>query len=255
MFDYRQTFLLPAVGVDTLINGTSYRPLNWYWDSEAWPGSFGGGLREDGMGKVYYYSPFHDTEYLLYDLDVQPGDTVSNVWFGYPHNDTPYLFTIHVVSRDTLYINGVARRSIGIRLSSIPGPAVEYWVEGIGGSDGLMSTIGADALDIISGLECMSSNDTVWWVWGPVGAPGNCSPNSIAEHGDQQLGIFPNPSTGIFRFMNATGVKHVLDSRGREVLVTRENEVDLSVYPPGIYAAVVTTATSRQAVRLVLCSP
>ena len=253
-FDYRQTFLLPSIGVDTLINGTSYRPLNWYWESEMWPGSFGGGLREDGFGKVYFYSPYHDTEYLLYDLDVQPGDTVTNLWIGYPHSSTPILYSTNVVSRDTLNINGVARRSIGIRLSSDPGPAVHYWVEGIGGSAGLMSTAGANALDVIFGLECMSSNDTVWWAWGPVGAPGHCSPASVPDLGALQPVVAPNPGTGLFTLLGQAVPSQVMvfDPQGREVLHTRDRTIDLAGHVPGLYTAVVTTAQGRQAVRLVL---
>ena len=95
-------------------------------------------------------------------------------------------------------------------------------------------------------------------VHGLPGGPAWCLPISLGinnEHAVATLEISPNPSTGLFRFPNLPSEKRILDARGREVVVTRESEVDLSNYPPGVYTAVVTTATGRQAVRLVVCSP
>lgn len=257
LFDDRRTYLLSGQP-DTTINGLAYRSLTWYWDTGTWPGDFGGALRESGSGQVFYYHPNTDQEYLLYDFDVSAGDTIHGIWvvpsvpaFG----DTT---TMYISGVDTISIGGQERKRIGVQnLSSMGGPSGHWWIQGIGGSDGLLETIGEPILDVVYGIECMSSNDTVWWAWGPVGEPGNCSPNSVTELRAVQTVVAPNPGTGLFTLSGPTLPFEVIvfDPHGREVLSTHDSSLDLSAHPAGLYMAVVTTAQGRRSVRLVVQRP
>ncbi|MCB0793096.1 MAG: T9SS type A sorting domain-containing protein [Flavobacteriales bacterium] len=257
LFDWRRTYLLSGQ-VDTTINGQDYRSMTWYWDTGTWPGEFGGGLRESGSGSVYYYHPNTDQEYLLYEFDVSASDSVLGVWVAGTDPANGYTTTMYVSEVDTIILGGQPRKRIGVQsLGAMGGPTGYWWVQGIGGSAGLLETLGETILDVTYGLECMSSNDTVWWAWGPVGAPGNCSPNSVLDYQAQKLSVRPNPGTGIFTLSNPIPPVKVMvfDPQGREVLRTRERTIDLTGHPPGLYTAVVNTERGRQAVRLVLESP
>ncbi|MBK6627608.1 MAG: T9SS type A sorting domain-containing protein [Flavobacteriales bacterium] len=254
LFDWRRTYLLPGGVPDTTINGQDYQSLSWYWDTGTWLEEFGGGLRESGSGQVFYYHPNTEQEHLLYDFDVSVGDSVLGVWVAGTDPANGFTTTMYVTGVDTIILGGQARKRIGIQnIGVMGGPTGYWWIQGIGGSAGLLETAGEPILDVVYGLECMSSNDTVWWSWGPVGAPGACSPNGVPEHVAFPVVVGPNPGTGRYTLYGSTlpAQMIVLDPQGREVLRTRTHNIDLSAHPPGLYTVVVTTDQGRQAVRLV----
>lgn len=161
---------------DTLINDTLYSVLFGYMDGAAWPGTFQGGLYDNGEGQVYYHHPGTSMSYLLYDFDVLVGDSVR-VWVGESIEPDANLITMYVDSVDTISIGGILLKRIGIQSEAaiIGGQGiVHWWIQGIGGTGGLLGSSGAEPLDFIGGLACMSADDTVWWAWGPDGSPGSC---------------------------------------------------------------------------------
>lgn len=219
-----KTYLLPGGVPDTTINGQDYRSLTWYWDTGTWLEEFGGGLRESGSGQVFYYHPNTDQEHLLYDFDVSVGDSVLGVWVAGTDPANGFTTTMYVTGVDTIILGGQARKRVGIQnIGVMGGPTGYWWIQGIGGSAGLLETAGEPILDVVYGLECMSSNDTVWWSWGPVGAPGTCSPNGVPEHEAFPVVVGPNPGTGRYTLYGSTlpAQMIVLDPQGREVLRTR----------------------------------
>ncbi len=66
---------------------------------------------------------------------------------------------------------------------------------------------------------------------------GGCLPLAINEtkEDEQQLIIYPNPTTGIFTVQGARGEIQVYDLFGRLVLETPNKQVDMSSYPAGMY--------------------
>ena len=197
--DATYNYYLDPVHQDTLINDTTYSVLMATIYPWADPPSFAGGLYDNGAGQVYYYHPISGHAYLIYDFDVQVGDSVPVfvVDFNYP----AFSMMMYIAAVDTIDIAGSPRKAIGIQSwFAILGNQgiVHWWIEGIGGTGGLLSSIGVLPLDYSGGLWCMSANDTVWWSGGPLGAPGICFNVGIAEHLQTgTLRMAPNPTNGL----------------------------------------------------------
>lgn len=241
---------------DTLINDTTYSTLTGYTYDLPTP-SFAGGLYDNGSGQVYYYHPNTARSYLIYDFDVMVGDSVP-VWiydFYVPFDMPPEMMYIAAV--DTLDINGSWRKAIGIQSAAAIQNGqgiVHWWLQGIGGTGGLLGTSGALPLDFVGGLECMNASDTVWWSWGPLGTPGDCIGLAIAEQSAVLPVIaIPNPSQGMFNIegmdVESTTIR---DARSQVVLTTTGSVIDLSSYPVGCYFATVVSGNRVANLRLVV---
>jgi len=57
----------------------------------------------------------------------------------------------------------------------------------------------------------------------------------IQEYGQQQFSIHPNPTTGVFTVVGATGEIQVHDLFGRLVFSTTLPQIDMSYQPKGVY--------------------
>ncbi len=176
-FDDTETLYLEPMDHDTLINDTTYSVVWGYDEDSSAPGAVCGGLFDNGQGQVFYHHNFSNGTYLLYDFDVLPGDSIAGVWAGSTFGDFASTWTVYVVQIDSVSIDGDFHRAIGL-VGFPPEIAgydpVNWWIEGVGGSNGLLGTIGVMALDVSGGLECMSHGDTILWQYGPFGYPGNC---------------------------------------------------------------------------------
>ena len=165
---------------DTLVNDTLYSALYGFSESDgvgSWPPEFRGGLYDNGEGQVYYFDPNTSTSNLLYDFSLQVGDS-SIVW------SSGLLQTMYVAAVDTVDIAGIGHRALGVQsIWAILGGQgiVHWWIQGIGGTGGLLSTSGNDILDVEGGLQCMASSDTLWWYWGVYGEIGSCIALGIEE--------------------------------------------------------------------------
>ncbi|MCB0808411.1 MAG: T9SS type A sorting domain-containing protein [Flavobacteriales bacterium] len=251
---YPYGFHLKQADQDSLINGEWYSTI---WNGlEGQGGAYMGGLRSDADDRVYYYHPNTDSTYLLYDFDPIVGDSME-VWIGDPFNTSASTLMMYVDTIETeVNNNGVVYKRIGIQSQAaiIGGQGVvDWWVEGVGGTGGLLSTIGSGSVSVYTNMVCMQYNDSIW----PGGSPGYCWPTSIDEHIRSRVLVHPNPSSNSFTLSIGSDLLSVavFDPQGREVLHTRERSIDLTGYAPGLYTAVVTTKQGPQAVRLVLESP
>ncbi len=223
------------IDTDTIIGGEVYRRLLL---TDNFGGSYyAGALRDNELGQVYYCAP-SDTPKLLYDFDVLPGDTVQDV-MGIWVDD------IGVYSVDTITVNGTLRKRIGIECLSSPGFASGYWIQGIGGTGGLLLTNACASVSGSGTLVCMTENNTIQY-GDDVGSVGAC--DIYLEVAEEQViptvSLRPNPSQGQFQI----GVEEeeilqctVFDPQGRSVLRARDNHIDLSGHAPGVYTVVVQT--------------
>lgn len=255
-------FHLKSTNHDTIIGGESFNSL-WH-GMEGQGVGFAGGIREiDNM--VYYYHPNTDSTYLLYDFDPLIGDSLD-IWNS--GSDVPFSVThrIYIESIDTFINNiGTTYKVIGILdQAAIQGSqgVSNWWIQGVGGTGGLLSTSGSLTVSIYTTMACMSHNDSIW----PSGAPGMCSTTLIIEEETIAWSATPNPSTGHFTFDStpeAAGQQPkqivVYDAFGREVLQTFGTSVDLSGEPEGVYVARVFPSSASgnrvdlgQVVRLVV---
>lgn len=244
---------LRATNHDTLINGTWYNSL---WPGlEGQGGALAGGLRTDGQERVYYYHPNSDEEFLLYDFDPFIGE-ILDVWVGDPQQPTATTTVMHIISLEQIENDqGQLYSLVGVlndeHFNQGGTEAAEYWLQGVGGSGGLLSTFGYYFYPKNwAHLTCMQHNDTIW----PAGVPGLCSPMKVPENGSNGIVLFPNPTTGRFTCTfpephTAARTYCVYDALGQlldqQLLAPGQNttEVDLSGFGAGSYLIKVSSPT------------
>ncbi len=132
---------------DTLFNNITYKKLYTASDSTLLGRYYNAALREDTNKRIFVYNI--PNEYLLYDFSLKAGDSVLVSW---PSS------LMYVYSVDTLVLlNGETRRRL-LMVNSFQ----EYWIEGIGSSNGLMNVdFYNHASDIYVELNCFFENDTL----------------------------------------------------------------------------------------------
>lgn len=128
---------------DTLIGGQSYRQVRGYHQ---------GAIREDLQGRVYFVLDGTDSEVLVLDFDVLPGDEreVYHWMFG--------MVDVVVSFVDTVMINGVPRKRIGFGDAGDPWVA---WIQGIGSTGGFLDPCRCPSVSGMTSLVCMSEDGIV----------------------------------------------------------------------------------------------
>ena len=256
---------------DTLIDGVVYKRIYQYSDQfGSWYQTGKYYVRSTPDGRAYAYLLNAQAEYLTADLNASVGDTVYNVLsintafstsptYCQPNGEFISLvkvvvdFIVQVTSGgnlvDRYYLDSPCWPDDG------HGPWHYFWQAGVGTSGGALLNI-SDGLSRLTLLCCEVDGDMAYVIAGNFCL---CPflPLNLAERADAvSVRVHPNPSAGLFTVSSAgVALIRVQDAQGRALLTTRHDEIDLSAHPPGVYTAVVTTATGRQAVRLVLCSP
>jgi hypothetical protein len=221
---------------DTIYNGEVYRKLlSTYANNFSIVGTgYGGAIRDNGLGQVYYWAPGEPDPALLYDFDVQVGDTVEDV-------HSIWTQDVRVYSVDQITVNGTSRKRIGLECLDQPGFIGAYWIQGIGGVGGLFRTSACPSVSGTGALVCMTVNDTVQWGVN-VGGVGDCSLllGTAEASLDQGVSLSPNPAEDQLAITCASGAPvrvQVLAMDGRVILhrplVTRT--VDVAALPTGVY--------------------
>jgi hypothetical protein len=210
-----------------------------------WGTGYGGALRDNGLGQVYYWAPGEPDPVLLYDFDVQVGDTVEDVYSIWTQD-------VRVYSVDQITVNGTQRKRIGLECLDQPGFIGAYWIQGIGGIGGLFRTTACPSVSGIGALVCMTVNDTILW-GANVGAVGDCSlllGQSDLDVAEESLVIYPNPATDrltIGSLGNGRVNVEVFGPDGRSVLVQRlsGSELNIAALSPACYWLKVSEASGR----------
>jgi len=165
--------------LDTIINSVSYRKMTDSVD-------YIGGFREDTLLKIVYYFPKDSlTEQILYDFNLQIGDTVGPAYIGcYPY--------VYVSGIDSTNQFGNGYRKVYNLSGAIWAPY--SLIEGIGTSGGLFVPYCMND-GYFYELHCFSINDSlIFW----TGAPFiNCNlPLNIVDNisSKSHLKIFPVPA-------------------------------------------------------------
>lgn len=223
--------------IDTMIDGSQFHilPTNEF-------------INDNESGQVYIHS---DGEtHLLYDFDVEVGDTVFDVFI----REMP-VQDMQIISVDTVSISGKYRKRIGIEdIDGSLSSETQYWIQGIGGTGGLLTTCNC-IYPPSPILVCMSANDTIQLGF-DEGYPGHCFQINDIDVEEisfkDRIAVFPNPSTGLFHLGQSAEQISLYNAQGRLLFQQYGREVDLSAYPPGVYTAVVQTARGNSAQRLVV---
>lgn len=213
---------------DTTIGNQNYKQVFRHQN-------YAGALRE--ANKTIYFIP--DTsagnEYVLYDFNLQVGDTIVAPYGGAPcaNNDTVVVWQIDSV----LTSNGYYKQW---HLSSLA-----TWIEGIGSFNYLLEP----ALNL-----CVSGNDRLRCVTNDslVLLGGNCNLGAAART-TARLKAYPNPSAGPVRLNLAEGaftellVRDMLGKTIRRIPLNGQESILLSGLKPGAYfVSAVDAATGKR---------
>jgi len=225
-----------CIAGDTLIDNQIYQKLvspfiDLYYigscTQQHFPG-YKGAFRQDIPNKkVYFIAPSGSTEFLLYDFNMEVGDTVQGYTAAYS-GDT-------VISIDSVLVgNNYRKRWFTNFWYDI------YYIEGIGSTYGLLEGSPGGIMDApYYTLDCMAENEQTIYP-----DPGiNCQiitsikPNDVPE---ELLIVYPNPVQDVLHIDN--GPDSYIQLFSVAGLLISESEItsghsDLSLkgIPPGIY--------------------
>ncbi|MDD3737999.1 MAG: T9SS type A sorting domain-containing protein [Lentimicrobiaceae bacterium] len=218
---------------DTTINGQQYTIITRYEKATCF-------IREDN-GLVYCKyssdSPYDTTEFLLYNYNLEPGDTMlmTNTYFS---NNFRYI-TAQVVQAEYILIGDTYRKKIRLF-----GNNYFDFVEGVGSLQGLLYTeipIGGFKYK----LTCFSVNDTIFSLYGDgYTNPGTCwEITDIKEPESSTITVSPNPTNNFIR-INAPQISkaELFTINGQKILETTSQNINLMDYERGIYVLKVYSA-------------
>ena len=187
-------------------------------------------------GRVYARNDEDLEEFLLYDFNLEVGDMITA---GDPNASTFSSTDFIVVDVEFIPLeDGTMTKQIKVQN---PLGAIFSWIEGVGGTNNTFAP-GTEWEDDYSWhwFKCTLSNDVLFYT-----ESNSCSFVSTEELVDEDLQIYPNPSSGIFNIstvnsdaINARTIR-IYTIAGRLIkTVNMENEfvsIDLSSNYTGVY--------------------
>lgn len=226
---------------DTLIGGQRYHVLHAYSvvsTGTMWPGFFcppfavdtsknsiAGFIREDTLArKVYIYSFGNNRDTLLYDFSLTQGDTLKAYYSKNVIDSVGVTTLINGEKRKIFYIHGTA-------------PNKSYYIEGIGGSMGIITPLYLP-LGGEGELVCAAQKNVR--LWGQQCFDQLMGINTVS--GNDFFTIAPNPSQDFIRINRSKAtpaVFNVYDFTGRilvsEKLANTFELIDIRQFVSGVY--------------------
>ncbi|TAH42438.1 MAG: T9SS type A sorting domain-containing protein [Bacteroidetes bacterium] len=144
--------------------------------------------------KMYVRMSYDTSEYLLYDFDLEIGDTLTPTHYC-------NLNDIYVIGIDSIATpNGYLKK---FELSN--NSSARYLLEGIGNSNGLIEPF-YTVFECAFSLNCYSLNDSSYYPFGGL----QCALSTgIAEPVRlEHISVFPNPGSGLTSFQINSSVKN-----------------------------------------------
>lgn len=191
---------------DTIIHGKQYQKFYHSFDTIFTENKVCGALREENK-RIYYYSidslinlrtPLStpipvDTEIILYDFNLQVGDTITADQYRLRHADA-----LVVAKIDSILISTELRKRY--TFGSLDGYLIktEQWVEGVGCLRGLLSDVGfVPTNDWNSWLICfIQDEEALYHDNGFVGCY-HTNPNAVQLlKNETRIKVYPNPVSG-----------------------------------------------------------
>jgi hypothetical protein len=135
-YQYAHTYIT-KIGNDTVIDGVQYYKLLTASDSLSSDWQANGYIREDVVEQKVYYKTDNEDESLLYAFNVQVGDSFETYSYIMGKNHV----TVVINNIDSVYINTMWHKRIYITsLYDSYEEKSHIWIEGIGGTDGLLGS-------------------------------------------------------------------------------------------------------------------
>ena len=165
---------------DTLIHNKSYKKI-------ITNGAYAGSYR-DSNRVVYFIPDTSNTEYILYDFNLEKGDTIIHPFGGAVcSNDT-----VTVDFTDSVLISGKYHKTIFFS-------SMTNWIEGIGSLNYLLNPYQNACLSGNDILRCMTNDGSLYYDF--------CvSSVSDLELPRDALTIYPNPTHSDFQIQLKTGI-------------------------------------------------
>lgn len=182
------------------------------------------------------YIRFSETEQeeLLYDFNLEVGDTLPTTY-----NNVWVVITVSAI--DSVLMEGEYYKRFALE-----GGSAEYLIEGIGGTNGLISPI-AISLECGNELNCFSLNNNNYY----PSVDADCDYSvGIEEENRAVITVFPNPMNSVTNITvdDVSGPFEVMvfDSYGREIKrIASDNERSIQLHRQGLPAGMYMIGIAR----------
>jgi len=226
-----ETFM---VNGDSLINSILYKTVYKTNDSIFNPinSSYFCAIRE--LDNEWFIIPEQDSlEHLLYDFNVKPDDTITtfNQWLG--------DVELNVFNIDSILLSDKFYKRIELGIYDYTGGQRwnEYWIEGIGSTNGFYLPA-FHVFDIGSRLLCFHRNDSLIYVDSPDGTCGFLSTGIKTNSLNSDIKLSPNPvSNQLSIISNHDIIIELYNSLGKKVISSDRKVIDVSYLINGVYFA------------------
>ena len=176
---------IQSIRDDITLDGVDYKIV---WTKSKYGIAKAGAVREEDR-RVYYrrkISQNYQDEVLLYDFNLNVGDTVTVNWMGQQ---------LMVMEESEVEVNGTMRRQLGLGAYSIGYPPTEideYWIEGVGSTFGFLNSGSEGMGGAFITLLCYHENGNLVWdneefddcVMNSDGAPATFAPQGAEWYFD-----------------------------------------------------------------------
>ena len=176
---------IQSIRDDITLDGVDYKIV---WTKSKYGIAKAGAVREEDR-RVYYrrkISQNYQDEVLLYDFNLNVGDTVTVNWMGQQ---------LMVMEESEVEVNGTMRRQLGLGAYSIGYPPTEideYWIEGVGSTFGFLNSGSEGMGGAFITLLCYHENGNLIWdneefddcVMNSNGAPATFAPQGAEWYFD-----------------------------------------------------------------------
>ena len=176
---------IQSIRDDITLDGVDYKIV---WTKSKYGIAKAGAVREEDR-RVYYrrkISQNYQDEVLLYDFNLNVGDTVTVNWMGQQ---------LMVMEESEVEVNGTMRRQLGLGAYSIGYPPTEideYWIEGVGSTFGFLNSGSEGMGGAFITLLCYHENGNLIWdneefddcVMNSDGAPATFAPQGAEWYFD-----------------------------------------------------------------------
>lgn len=212
-----------------------------------------GSIRSDSLKKVFFIGKGLSTESLLYDFNLNVGDTLplSFNYFSYEYN-------INIVSSiDSILIDGVYRKKYNICTTTYPPYIFASLIEGIGSTRGLFGNLVVPPVSsFLFGCELVChylDNNLVLGTLIPETTPTQtnfdiyqCQSTGINEiNKAPSIDVYPSPTFDILNiklidYKNANEIQiYIVDLSGRKLIESKLNtdflSLNISQLESGLY--------------------
>lgn len=228
---------------DSMVADKAYKKLLLSHDSTMNNWQITGLLREES-NKVYYLANYWNSEGLLYDFNIQAGDTTHIVNFWSPDSQELICKTI-----DSISYNGLYHKRWTFEFPGEEWLGAEVWLEGIGSTRGLIYG-GQMPADLYFTLLCFHQDETLYYM-DPDATRCFYTNVGIEEPGKQSdvtLSPNPLPKGQLLEIKSKNLIDHIavynmsgIENRKFTGIESKSTNIDLSYLPSGIYLIRLTT--------------